>query len=313
MTQTVRSQATARADREPIDDLDGGLAVSPADIGERLWHFFISMRTGLALILALAVLGLVGTLLVQAPAGPEERPAGLRHVARVAPPEVRRLDRHPRHPRPVLDLQLGLVPGDHGPAHDERPRLLGEPGPASLEADGPPPDEHEPDVLIRARTPERAGRRGPSSRGRRPASRPAFRRRHFRTIVNGDGDTIHLYADRFRWGPFGTVIAHLSLVLILIGALVGSSLGFRNNGLAVAGRVAGRRRVRHRPVGRGEELHRLLLHERQPERLRQRPRPVQGRPAGRRRQTIRVNQPLARGRRDLLPVLLRRGGRDAGG
>jgi cytochrome c biogenesis protein len=62
----------------------------------------------------------------------------------------------------------------------------------------------------------------------------AFRSRHFRTVVDDRGDTIHVYADKFRWGPFGTVIAHLSLVLILIGALVGSSLGFRNTGLAVA-------------------------------------------------------------------------------
>jgi cytochrome c biogenesis protein len=52
-------------------------------------------------------------------------------------------------------------------------------------------------------------------------------------MVEQDGDTIHLYADRFRWGPFGTVIAHLSLVLILAGALIGTAWGFRNNGLAV--------------------------------------------------------------------------------
>jgi cytochrome c biogenesis protein len=64
--------------------------------------------------------------------------------------------------------------------------------------------------------------------------RSAFGRRHFRTIVSDEGDTVHLYADHFRWGPFGTVIAHLSLVLILIGALVGSAFGFRNNGFAVA-------------------------------------------------------------------------------
>ncbi len=40
--------------------------------------------------------------------------------------------------------------------------------------------------------------------------------------------TIHLYADRFRWGPFGTLFAHLSLVLILVGALIGGAMGFKN-------------------------------------------------------------------------------------
>jgi len=62
----------------------------------------------------------------------------------------------------------------------------------------------------------------------------AFGRRHFRTIVHDEGDTIHLYADHFRWGPFGTVIAHLSLAVILIGVMVGSAFGFRNNNFAVA-------------------------------------------------------------------------------
>jgi len=74
MTQTVPVPATARADREPTDDLDGGLAVSPAEISQRLWRFFISMRTGLVLILALALLGLVGTMLVQAPDGLKSDP-----------------------------------------------------------------------------------------------------------------------------------------------------------------------------------------------------------------------------------------------
>jgi cytochrome c biogenesis protein len=52
--------------------------------------------------------------------------------------------------------------------------------------------------------------------------------------VDADGETIHLYADHNRWGPFGTVIAHLSLVVVLFGALIGTTLGYRNEGVAVA-------------------------------------------------------------------------------
>ena len=37
-----------------------------------------------------------------------------------------------------------------------------------------------------------------------------------------------LYADRFRWGPFGTVIAHLSLILVMLGFVVSASTGFRD-------------------------------------------------------------------------------------
>ncbi len=73
MSQSVPTPALPRVERDLGDDLEGGLAISPGAIGERLWHFFISMRTGLVLILLLAGLGLIGTLLVQAPAGPDER------------------------------------------------------------------------------------------------------------------------------------------------------------------------------------------------------------------------------------------------
>ncbi len=64
----------------------------------------------------------------------------------------------------------------------------------------------------------------------------ALRSRRFRTITETDAETgtTYLYADHNRWGPFGTVIAHLSLVLILVGALVGATFGFRQDGLAVA-------------------------------------------------------------------------------
>ena len=69
MTQIARTSAFAAADLEASDDFDGDLGVSSLAIGDRLWHFFISMRTGLALILALAGLGLAGTLLIQADPG----------------------------------------------------------------------------------------------------------------------------------------------------------------------------------------------------------------------------------------------------
>jgi cytochrome c biogenesis protein len=51
-------------------------------------------------------------------------------------------------------------------------------------------------------------------------------------VAEADGDVVHVYADRFRWAPFGTLLAHISLVSILVGALVGSAFGFRNNQLA---------------------------------------------------------------------------------
>lgn len=54
-------------------------------------------------------------------------------------------------------------------------------------------------------------------------------------LVPDDRDPEHsLYADRFRWAPFGTAVAHASFVIILLGVLVSTSFGFKDAGLPVA-------------------------------------------------------------------------------
>jgi cytochrome c biogenesis protein len=66
----------------------------------------------------------------------------------------------------------------------------------------------------------------------RAALEGALRGRGFRTLAGEDGQSVALYADRFRWAPFGTVIAHLSLIFILAGAVLGQT-GFRIEDFAV--------------------------------------------------------------------------------
>ena len=95
--------------------------------------------------------------------------------------------------------------------------------------------------------PGRAGHASPRW-SRRPSGRAASGRSSRPTAT-----TVHIYADHNRWGPFGTVIAHLSLVVILVGALLGATFGFRDEGVAVAGRLHRRDRRRDRPVGRGDD------------------------------------------------------------
>ncbi len=47
-------------------------------------------------------------------------------------------------------------------------------------------------------------------------------------LVETSDDThgVNLYADKFRWFPFGTVLAHLAFCLILLGALITANFGF---------------------------------------------------------------------------------------
>src|ERR1035437_1418019 len=75
MSQDVHTRPAEAAPRESLDGLDGGPSVSGSDVLNRLWRFFISMRTGLWLILALGLLSLAGTLLEQAPPGMSADPA----------------------------------------------------------------------------------------------------------------------------------------------------------------------------------------------------------------------------------------------
>lgn len=53
-----------------------------------------------------------------------------------------------------------------------------------------------------------------------------LRARRFRVLRAGEGA---LYADRNRFAPFGTVVAHLAFVVILVGVLVTSTFGFRDD------------------------------------------------------------------------------------
>lgn len=62
--------------------------------------------------------------------------------------------------------------------------------------------------------------------------RTALRARRYR-VVDDPGATGSLYADRFRWAPFGTTVAHLGFVVILVGVLVSSLMGFDEPGIPV--------------------------------------------------------------------------------
>jgi cytochrome c biogenesis protein len=225
MSQDTRTRPAESETGESLDGLDDGASVAASDVTDRIWRFFISMRTGLWLILALGLLSLVGTLLVQAPAGMTADPqAYAAWVASVKPkyggwtPVLNALgffsiftsvwfkaitvllttsilacsvNRAPRlwklafHPR----ARMGETFFTHAPL---RANLLVPTGPEVAVED----------------------------------AREVLQAHHFRTVTDPDEDGLNLYADRFRWGPFGTVLAHLSFVLILLGFFLSQATGF---------------------------------------------------------------------------------------
>jgi cytochrome c biogenesis protein len=234
MSDTVPATSRRRGsgNRRPAGKPGLTLTLSPSDVLDRLFRFFISMRLGLVLLLVLAVLTLIGTMLMQVPAGVKSDPQAYAawldsarakyggwtdvidklgffavfssywfkgtmvllctSILACSVHRAPRLWQKAVHPRMIMTDAF----------FEQAP--LG----ATFASSRAPEEEVEP-------------------------LRAAFKAHRFRTTIAESGDTIHVCADRFRWGPFGRVLAHLSFVIILIGGLVGATWGFRNNDFAV--------------------------------------------------------------------------------
>jgi cytochrome c biogenesis protein len=233
MSQTARP-GTLQVAQDPLDDVEGELSVPVTDLADRLWHLFISMRTGLALILFLAALAVVGTdtIVAQAPAGIQADPQAYGRW---------------------LDAIRGTYGGWTGLLD-----TLGlfavfnsiwfKGGVVLLSTSILACSINRAPLLWRQATRPRTGvsasffehaaltetmDAGAKPAAARDALQAALARRGYRTLASADGEAVALYADRFRWSPFGTVIAHLSLIFILAGAVLGQT-GFRVEDLAVA-------------------------------------------------------------------------------
>jgi cytochrome c biogenesis protein len=199
---------------------------------EKLWHFLTSMKLALVLMLAFAALSLVGTLVIQAPAGVMDDPqAKAQWLAEIRPRfggwtdlmdrlqvfeiftsvwlraigallaasliacTVHRIPgtwRTMRHPR----VDVGPAFFEHAPQHEAMTF------------------HREPDEVL-------------------AEAQSVMKRHHYKTITEGDG-TVHLYAVRNNWAPWAGLVAHVSIVVILAGAMIGSMFGFRDSQFMLA-------------------------------------------------------------------------------
>lgn len=212
-----------------VDVLDGGVQPERTDILGRIWFFLISMRTGLILMLILGVFTLIGTLLMQAASEVLADPASYQQWYAMGPKQ--------RYGgwAPIFDA-LGfyhvfsmwyfqalfalLAVSILACSINRAPRLwriATRPKRSMKEAffDRAP---LAADFTV-AMTPDAAA----------SAVRDLLGHARFRVL---DGDTkkgADVYADKFRWGPFGTVMAHLSFVVILSGFVASAYMGFKDN------------------------------------------------------------------------------------
>ena len=56
---------------------------------------------------------------------------------------------------------------------------------------------------------------------------------HYKVFTEQDGGATHFYADRYGIFKLGTVVTHLSLVLLMVGAVMGGMFGFANDGVVI--------------------------------------------------------------------------------
>ena len=199
---------------------------------DRIWGELTSMRFAIVLTLVAAALAFIGTLLVQAPAGVlADDAAKASWIASVRPKYGALTD--------VFDvLQFfnifnsiwfklvgGLLVASISACSAHRiPAVLRTATKPTIDVGegffGHAP-QHETIVVHRS-TAEAV-----------EAARTVFGKRRFRTLTHDDG-TLHLYADRNRWGPLGSIVGHLAFVVIIAGAMIGGALGFQDGNFTIA-------------------------------------------------------------------------------
>ncbi|MDR1264508.1 MAG: cytochrome c biogenesis protein ResB [Propionibacteriaceae bacterium] len=197
-------------------------AVSPGEFFRRVYQFFYSKTVGLILILTLAALVLLGALITQATAGTYDdamskaifvQDMRSRYGALTGALDWLGLF-HIFSSIPFLVVAGLLAASILACTIHRLPQLW--------RRHAHPPIRPGDRFFARARYRATIATSRPTAQATALASR-RLRQGGLRLVADGD-DPGRLYADRFSWGGLGTVVAHLSL-LIILAAFVTSSLG----------------------------------------------------------------------------------------
>ncbi|MDO5534648.1 MAG: cytochrome c biogenesis protein ResB [Propionibacteriaceae bacterium] len=226
----MSTQIEPRTDDHGTGQAGDSHDLSPTELLRRLYALFHNKRFGLLLILAMAVLTLFGVLFPQAPgdalADPASREAWLETV-------------RPRY-RGWTDIlaTLGIFGVFGSLAFKVVTVTLALSIVACTTHRFPQlwKQAHHPHTHVRPTFFDHARTQGTAlvaadANVTAGAVKAALHRHRFRTLADADGTP--LYADRNRFAPFGTVVAHAAFVVILAGVLVTSTFGFRIDDLSV--------------------------------------------------------------------------------
>lgn len=208
---------------------------SQSDVFDLLWRFFSSIKLALGLILLIAFTSLLGALIVQAPAGVLNNPLEYH----------RWLDTVRLKYGPLTDiystlglfdvynvawfkiLLLGLVFNTVICTVNRLPSLLAVLGVPKIKMG----DSLFKNAKVRASFKPRGARE--KSGAVVESLVRVLSRKNYKVFVEGEGDTTYLFADRFGIFKLGTLVTHTSIVVLLVGTVMGGMFGFVDDGVII--------------------------------------------------------------------------------
>lgn len=232
MTEKVQSRPLPPAPPAPVAAANPTVMDRVDRALEGLWHFLSSMRVAMVLMLCIAALGVVGSLVIQAPSGVlNDAAAKADWLDGIRPRFGGWTDVMDRFQLfqifnswvfrilvaaltvSLIACSVHRIPGMWRTA--TKPRV--DVGPAFF--DHAP--QHEAIVARR-------------SAGEMQTLVTEVLKSHRYRVLTADDGVVHVYGDRYRWLSFSGLIAHLAIVVLLAGAIIGGIWGYRDSNFTIA-------------------------------------------------------------------------------
>lgn len=207
--------------------------ITPLEVLRRIYAFFYNKRTGLVLILAMVVLTLLGVLFAQAPAGVRDNPEAYAAWLESVRPRYRGWTEilsalgifRMFSSLPFLAVTVLLATSILACSAHRTPLLWR----AATQ-----PHTHVTESFFDHGRLHRAVTVAVPPEDAVERVRAMLQDQRFRVVEEPRGPGLNLYADRFRFAPFGTVAAHVAFVVILAGVLITSNFGFEESQFTVS-------------------------------------------------------------------------------
>ncbi len=210
----------------------GGLTFAWLD---KVWALFGSQRLAFILILALALASLIGVLLVQAPAWAQaDSVSHARWLTQVQPKyggftdAFNALGLFEVFGSWWFRLLITMLAANILVCTIRRTSTL-------LRSSLARPKVVMPEVFFeRAALNFQAKSEGQRVAGVAKLVQRSLRSRGYRVVSQGEGEAVHLYADKNRFAPLGSLLHHASFVMLMAGFVIGNVWGINDSAFVVA-------------------------------------------------------------------------------